>query len=326
MPVPRGPGATTIAPQPRGAAPFQHQTPVPAQFWPFAIAALVAGTAIVSGSLAANSGAMVFPVVALMLLGGLPHGACDISLAASALQCGRRQLVPFVGLYILVALAMAALWWIAPIAALIVFLALSGIHFGEDWTMLPPGLLRAMAGMAIITLPAFGQPEQVAALFVALTGSDAAVMVARWAVAAAPLTVLVTLVGLAETWRLGHRRWVAAQTISYLGLLLLPPLIGFTLYFAGLHAPQHWAGLQRALPRARKITARQEGFWMTGLTLALWLGWLRFAHIASPLGSGAEAFRLLSIVAAPHLALSLAIERRLSKPVPPESARQQVPR
>jgi hypothetical protein len=39
---------------------------------------------------------------------------------------------------------------------------------------------------------------------------------------------------------------------------------------------------------------------------------MRWAHVVSPLVSSAEAFRLLSIVAAPHLALSLTIERRIN--------------
>ncbi len=287
------------------------QGKVPELFWPLALVALVAGTAISAGWLSASSGWLLYPAIAAMLLGGLPHGACDISLAASALHCNRRDMAPLIGLYILIAAAMTALWWFSPLAALLVFLGLSGLHFGEDWTMLPSGLLRAMAGMAVITAAAFGQQDQVAELFVALTGSPHAVTVARWAQAAAPLTGLVTLVGLEAAWRMGYRAWVIAYCGCLLGLLLLPPTFGFALFFAGLHAPRHWQSVQRNLPRARAITAGQEGLWLTILTMTIWLAWLNWAHVRSALGSSAEAFRLLSIVAAPHLALSLTIERRI---------------
>lgn len=287
------------------------QGKVPELFWLLAFAAMAAGIAIRCGWLAAGSALLLYPAITAMLLGGLPHGACDISLATAALRCNRRDMASLIGLYVLVAAAMATLWWLSPLAALLVFLGLSGMHFGEDWTMLPSGLLRAMAGMAVITTAAFGQQHRVADLFVALTGSPHAVMVARWAQAAAPLTVLVTLVGLEAAWRMGYRAWVAAYCVCLLGLLALPPVAGFTLFFVGLHAPRHWESLQRALPQTRAITARQEGLWLTILTVTLWLGWIRFAQVVSPLGSSAEAFRLLSIVAAPHLALSLTIERRI---------------
>jgi len=136
-------------------------------------------------------------------------------------------------------------------------------------------------------------------------------MVARWAQAAAPLTWLVTLVGLETAWRMGYRSWAIVYCTCLLGLLVLRPLIGFTLFFVGLHAPRHWQALQRNLPQARAITAGHEGLWLTILTPTVWLAWMRIAHVTSPLGSSAEAFRLLSIVAAPHLALSLTIERRI---------------
>jgi hypothetical protein len=59
-------------------------------FWPLAFLALAAGVAISGGWLIAGSGWLLYPAIAAMLLGGLPHGACDVSLAAAALHCNRR--------------------------------------------------------------------------------------------------------------------------------------------------------------------------------------------------------------------------------------------
>ena len=306
------------------AAPFgQTQNTWPAQagqgfwfFWP--LMALVAGRGlgVQAGLWSADSAIITQGAVAIMLLGGLPHGACDLSLAAAALQRGWRELGLVLVLYVLTGAAMAGLWWLSPIAALIVFLALSGFHFGEDWAMLPSGLLRVMAGLAVITTAAIGQPAQVSALFVGLTGSSLAPIVAHWLAAAAPVTLLVTAVGLTSAWQAGLRLLVLAYGLSYAGLLFLPPMLGFALFFVGLHAPLHWRTVIRHLPGRQILIARREAIGFTALTLAVWLVWL--AGWGLPMGGslGAEAFRLLSIVAAPHLALSLALERRLKCGVP----------
>ncbi|WP_353228383.1 beta-carotene 15,15'-dioxygenase, Brp/Blh family [Novosphingobium sp.] len=287
-------------------------------FWLLAGAAMLCGAAAQEGWWPALASPVVTGAVAVMLIGGLPHGACDLSLAAGALRLGSRDLALVLVLYLAVAAAMALLWVVAPVAALVLFLGLAGVHFGEDWTMLPPGLLRAMAGMAVIATAALGQPTQVAALFTAMTGSGLGVPIARWAAAAAPVTGLVTLVGLMLAWRDGHCRWVVAQVVSYAGLLVLPPLLGFCVFFAGLHAPLHWHTVMHRLQHRNPALVRAEGGALTTLTLAVWLVALmtggRWMHLASGgLPLGAEAFRLLSIVAAPHLALSLAIDRRLAR-------------
>ncbi len=284
---------------------------VPELFWPLAVAVAVSGLAIASGVISATSHWLIYPAITAMLVGGLPHGACDIALAMTSFKRTRREIVPPIGAYIGVGAMMVALWSLSPVAALLVFLGLSGFHFGEDWAMLPSGLLRAMAGFSVITMAAFGQQDAVAQLFAALTGSPDAVMVARWVKAAAPVCFLVTLISVHLAWRSGHRRWVTACCTCLLGLLLLPPIVGFTLFFVGLHGPRHWQSVQRMMRPKQLLNAGRESVSLTVLTLALWLIWMWFAREPSGLESSAEAFRLLSIVAAPHLALSLAIERRL---------------
>lgn len=172
------------------------QGKVPVLFWSLAFGGLAAGLANSAGWLAAGSGWLHNPAIAAMLLGGLPHGTCDISLEAATLRCRWRDFVPLISLYVVVTATKTWLWWLSPLAALLVFLGMSAIHLGEYWAMLHSGLLRAVAGMAVITTAAFGQQDRAADLFVALTKSPHAFMIARWAQAAAPLTWLVTLVGI----------------------------------------------------------------------------------------------------------------------------------
>jgi Brp/Blh family beta-carotene 15,15'-monooxygenase len=303
-------------------SPAQPAWPTPvgqvsALFWPLALIAVTGAALVRHQGWAIEGGPALWVAIAVMLIGGLPHGACDIALAAVAWQTGGRALGLIVAAYLGVAGVMLVLWWLAPVAALLMFLALAGVHFGEDWTMLPRGLLRVMAGLAVITTAALGQPGAVGALFAAMTHSAWAVPIARWAAAAAPVTLLVTLVGLMLAWQAGHRIWVLAQALSYACLMALPPLMGFAVFFVGLHAPLHWDHVTQALPGHWRRAAVWQGAGLTLLVLAGWLAalWGRGLIVPgaiSPLLVGGDAFRLLSVVAAPHLALSLALERRLA--------------
>ena len=286
-------------------------------FWPLALVALVAALTARHGGWPIDGGPALLVATAVMLLGGLPHGACDMALAAAAWRIHWHGLVLIVAAYLGVAALMMALWWAVPVAALLLFLALAGVHFGEDWTMLPRGLLRIMAGLAVITTAALGQPGPVGALFAVMTRSPLALPIAHWAAAAAPVALLVTLVGLVLAWRAGNRVWVLAQTICYACLLTLPPLIGFAVFFVGLHSPLHWRQVVQTLPRQWRGAALRQGVWLTALVLGVWVWalWFRGVVVMSPtmpLIIGGDAFRLLSIVAAPHLALSLVIERQLA--------------
>ncbi len=292
---------------------------VSALFWPLAVLACGCGMGSRFGWWAIDSAPVTATAIAVMLIGGLPHGACDMALAATAWRTGRRLMAALVTAYIGVAAAMAMLWWLAPVLALLVFLALAALHFGEDWAMLPAGLLRLMAGLAVIATAALGAPQAVAALFTAMTASPLGTPIAAWAAAMAPMTLLVTLVGLILAWQAGNRAWVMAQTMSYACLLTLPPLIGFGVFFVGLHAPLHWRQVARALPPMRHGAAKRQGAGLTVLVLAIWFGalWgkgLLMARPATLLLVGGDAFCLLSIVAAPHLALSLALERHVRRP------------
>lgn len=291
---------------------------VSALFWILAPVAALCGIGATLGWWSGQSAPITLAAIAVMLIGGLPHGACDMSLAATAWRLDRAAMAKILALYIGVAALMAALWWLTPVIALIVFLALAGLHFGEDWAMLPPGLLRMMAGLSVITVAALGQPTQVTALFFAMTGSPLAEQIAHWAAAAAPMTLLVTLVGAAGAWRAGHSTWVLAQTLGYALLFVLPPVLGFAVFFVGLHAPLHWREVVRRLPHIRLASARTEGAALTALVLLVWCGALwRFGLVSHAVPGtvriGGAAFCLLSIVAAPHLALSLAIGRRIDR-------------
>ena len=256
--------------------------------------------------------AAVSVATGVFVAGGLPHGAYDIALLRRTIALDWRAMVLAVGGYAAIALLMAVAWATVPLAALIVFLAVAALHFGEDWQMLDEPLLRVAAGAAIIAAPTIAHPAAVSALFVAMSDARAHV-IAQIIAAAAPVALLVTAVGIASAWRDGSRRWAAAMALCLLLLLIVPPVAGFALFFVFLHAPRHLAQTRSSL---RDMTFARWLATGAGLSVAAILGWWAVQRLAPALADTAlavQAFQLLASVAVPHLLLSRWLEKRLDR-------------
>jgi Brp/Blh family beta-carotene 15,15'-monooxygenase len=287
-----------------GTGAYPAYVPVPKFFWP----AFVSLTLALALDVPLTGNGFLALAAVLMLIGGLPHGAFDIAIAQSVLKLKRSSAAAFFLAYVGVAVAMMALWALAPVTTLCLFLALSAVHFGEDWRMLDSGLLRAMAGASVLCIPAFAHPDSVTALFVAMAGPEAD-WVRRFIVAFTPVAVLVTSVGMLMAVRAGHSGWALAQFAALLALAVLPPQVGFLLYFVFLHSPLHMRGVAATLP-----SWSGPRFWIYGGLMCF--ACLALAVLLAPglisgqsLAMSAEAFRLLSVVAAPHLLLTLFVDR-----------------
>ncbi len=256
--------------------------------------------------------AAVTAATLLFIAGGLPHGAYDIALLRRVVSLDRHGLGLAVGAYAATAVGMAALWMTVPLVALVLFLAVAALHFGEDWQMLEEPLLRFAAGAAVIAAPTIGHRAEVSALFVAMS-DERAVLVAQIVTAAAPVTMLVTAVGIGVAWRDGSREWAAAMTLC-LGLLLIaPPVAGFALFFVFLHSPRHLAQTRVVLRDMTLVRWIAVGASLSGLAIVGWWGLQRLAP--SPVDGvvAAQAFELLASVAVPHLMLSRWLEKRLDR-------------
>ncbi|MCU6454095.1 Brp/Blh family beta-carotene 15,15'-dioxygenase [Sphingomonas sp. A2-49] len=284
----------------------------------------IAAAALVVATLAGvplGQPAAVAAATLVFIGGGLPHGAYDIALLRRSGALGRFGVRLAVGGYVAVALLMVTLWLTLPLVALALFLVVAAVHFGEDWQMLDEPLLRVAAGTAVIAAATIGHPAEVAALFVAMSDSRAAV-IAQVVTAVAPVALLVTAVGIAAAWRDGGRSWASAMTLCFALLLILPPVAGFALFFVFLHSPRHLARTRAAL---RDMTAARwlgTGAMLSGLAIFGW--WVVRTIVPSGLGPSAtaQAFQLLASVAVPHLLLSRGLERRLS---PDPSFRKSMP-
>lgn len=248
----------------------------------------------------------------LFIAGGLPHGAYDIALLRRAVALRTDRLMLAVAGYVMIAVSMAALWMTVPLVALMLFLAVAAVHFGEDWQMLDEPLLRCAAGAAVIAAATIGHPAEVAALFTAMS-DPRSVVVAQIIVAAAPVALLVTAVGVVLAWRDGSRDWAAAMTLCLGLLVLLPPVWGFALFFVFLHSPRHLAETRTTLGDMTRTRWLATG---AVLSLVAVLGWLAVRLVAPPhidQPMVAQAFQLLASVAVPHLLLSRWLQRRLDR-------------
>ena len=284
----------------RGTGTYPAYVPVPRFFWP-AFVVLAFGF-VLDAPLTGNWFLAVAAV--LMLIGGLPHGAFDIAIARSALNLSPSAAAVFIFAYIGVAGLMIVLWAVAPILTLCLFLALAAVHFGEDWRMLESGLLRTMAGASVLCIPAFAHPDAVSAIFVAMAGPEAD-WVRRVIIAFTPVAVLVTLVGLLFAVRGNDTGWATAQFAAFGALAILPPQVGFLLYFVFLHSPLQMRGVAATLPGWSGARFLLYGGLMCLACFALAILITPGVISGQSLTMSAEAFRLLSVVAAPHLLLTL---------------------
>lgn len=293
---------------PRRRVPSGRGDVVYAAYW---FAAIALGAAALLGVPLGQAAAVAVGAV-VFIGGGLPHGAYDIALLRRVMLMDRNRLTLAVAGYVLTAVSMAILWRSAPLVALILFLAVAAVHFGEDWPMLEEPLLRVAAGAAVIAAPTIGHPAEVSALFVAMSDTRATV-IAQIITAAAPVTLLVTAVGIVVAWRDGSRHWAAAMALCLALLLVLPPVWGFALFFVFLHSPRHLAQTRVAL---HGMTRRRWLGTGAALSVVTVLGWCGLQWIAPPVIGPpmvAQAFQLLASVAVPHLLLSRWIERRLDQ-------------
>ena len=319
--------AVTIVAHPRPSserrASSRHRAPsgrgdvVYPAYW-VAAAALIVATLL---GLPLGQPAAVVAATIVFIGGGLPHGAYDIALLRRAVALDRSgggmaggglvRVGLVVGGYVATALLMVSLWLTMPLVALVLFLAVAAVHFGEDWAMLEEPLLRVAAGAAVIGAATIGHPSAVSGVFVAMSDPRGAV-VARIVTAIAPVALLVTLVGIALAWRQGSRHWASAMAVCLGLLIVLPPVAGFALFFVFLHSPRHLAQtrvLLRDMTRARWIGT---GALLSGVAILGWWGVRVIAPSRFDPSLGAQAFQLLASVAVPHLLLSRWLERRLA--------------
>lgn len=166
---------------------------------------------------------LVFAAVAIGAI-GMAHGASDLEIVE------HRQRPLFLSLYASVFL-LCLCWWIAdPSVAVPAFLLASAIHFGiEDAPSSRPGE-RIARGVSLVATPATVHSASLTGILY-LAGVSRTVlpfMVGTLAIAGGVAAAGLAIMGLAR-----HDRRLLIGTSA---LLVLPPLIGFSVGFLVLHA------------------------------------------------------------------------------------------
>ncbi len=250
--------------------------------WLFLALGAFAVAAQALDGLALPSHALVAVLAVAVAVTGLPHGALDPWVAWRAgLWKGRWGWLAFNLAYVAIAAAVVAVWWLAPGPSLALFLALSAWHFAGDWRLHLPGWARAVAGLALLALPAWRWPAQVDAAFALLAGPEGSI-IANWLGVAAPALAAGMAAVVLVALRRSRASAIELAAVAALALLL-PPLVYFIVYFCALHSLRHL----RLAARGADTASRWR---MAGVALLYTLLTLVAAAAAWPwLATGASA-------------------------------------
>jgi Brp/Blh family beta-carotene 15,15'-monooxygenase len=243
-----------------------------------------------------------------VLVFGLPHGALDPLVARRAgLTPGLAGALGFHLAYGAIALAVLWTWMIAPVAALIGFLAYSAYHFGGDWTR--PAGARLALGAAVLSLPSVIHPAEVGSIYALLSG-EAAAQIAEIQHRFAPvwLTVITACIALNRADRGRSGAELAGLTAL---AFLTPPLIFFMIYFCALHSPRHFLQVWRVGDDRRRSARVAVIYTALAAALALAAAWIVADGGVDPAAISLQiVFIGLAALTAPHLVVSSLSERR----------------
>jgi Brp/Blh family beta-carotene 15,15'-monooxygenase len=279
-----------------------------------AITALILSIAAALYGIDLGQPSVTIPACGAILLFGLPHGTLDIELLRGGARARSLPRPVLIMLYLALAGTTGLIWVASPIMALTCFLAVAVVHFAEDWRAGTTPLFAHAMALATLTSPALLHRDAVMALFETLTGEAEGAMLAQLLLLVAPVALLAGCVGCADLWRTGHATLAASGAIALGALLLLPPLIGFAIYFCLLHSPAHLRSnirLASGLSGGRRQAKRKIALIIASLTLAA-LGITALLFTLQPaLNAGDDlmnaTFMTLSILTVPHMLMPIMV-------------------
>ncbi|KFL44776.1 hypothetical protein IL54_0142 [Sphingobium sp. ba1] len=256
---------------------------------------------------------------ATLLIFGMPHGSFDLALLQRH-STGRGVFgsrIALILLYLACAGVMYLLWRAAPLAALTAFLLMSVIHFAEDWEGCGSPFIAGGIALALISAPSLSHGDSLSTLFVTLSGRASAAILADCLLLVAPTMLLLAIAGVAMLWHMGRRRLALSAACALLAMLVLPPVMGFALFFCLVHSPIQFRS------HATALGLRGIDQW-GGTVIPLSLGGLGIAVAIFALGSGqslpegifASSFMALSVLTAPHMAVPMILRMAQGQKAP----------
>lgn len=255
------------------------------------------------GFLADTPALTVIASLALLVF-GLPHGAFDLALLRRAAGTNFRTgpSLAVIALYLGCAAAMYFAWRVGPLFALAGFLTMAIAHFAEDWEACGSRFIACGIAAAIVSAPSVLHIDQLRGLFALLTGDAVAAGLADMLLLVAPAALAVALIGWVLLWQAGQRALAVSAVCALAATLLLPPVLGFALFFCLVHSPmqfRHHAGLLglRGFEQWGGIVAPVS---LAGLGIAAAV-FIENGDTSIPANLFAASFMTLSILTVPHM-------------------------
>lgn len=281
--------------------------------------AVVAATVVVSLGWPVTAGRLAVPVAVLAVLVGVPHGAVDGALLATAEPTAGRRAA---WVYLAVFAAVGAAVWLATVPAVLVLLVAAVVHFGlgeveyADAGPTRPGRSAGSwervaavvgSGGVVVAVPFAVHPQPVNSVLAALSPGLVTALSpgVRWTAAAVAVACLAVTVAC----RVLSRRLREAGE----GLLLLvmafvaPPVLSFAVFFGAWHSLRHLTRLLQPGTATIAGVAPSSGglnrrvvVWSAAASVAV------VAVVAAGLAwSGVATVRLLALLVAGLLALTV---------------------
>jgi Brp/Blh family beta-carotene 15,15'-monooxygenase len=255
--------------------------------------------------------------LAFVVVIGLPHGAFD---GAIARHLGYSRtlggLIKFITVYLCLAGAVVAFWVWQPGLALALFLLISAVHFGYGDATATNGIARAVqiaahGGVAVFGISLF-HLQQVTPIYAALTNGDimlAVMMTEMFPIFIMPVAALYLIAAISDA---GLRPRLVELALLCLLLSVVPPLVGFAIYFCVIHTGRHMRQIWDRV--SSHVTPRHILSQAMLFTLASWGGgammlwWLDSGNISQDLLQ--VIFIGLAALTVPHMILVDGLFRR----------------
>ena len=246
-----------------------------------------------------------------IVLIGLPHGALD---GAVAMHLGLvdkfSTMARFVIIYVGLAGLVVGAWIIAPSLSLIVFLTISMLHFGAGDARHGEGILRfaetlAHGGLAIVGISQFHRSEADEIFYYLINQDTAMVWLAINVLTVAVIVAIITCVSQAAK----DVKWSATTLeLLILGIVyaLVPPLLGFAIYFCLVHSARHFRRILSTIKATVDFSniKNQAILFTTASWIAAGIAFWMLADFADP---GPTVMRItfigLAALTVPHMLL-----------------------
>lgn len=276
--------------------------------------ALAIGSLTLAGAGGAAIGGSTGTIAACLaiLIFGLPHGSLDLEILKHHYAAGAGSMIAVLLLYLGLAFTMWALWQGNPVAALAVFLGIAILHFSEDWPETGSAFLAQGMACAMLAAPVWFHGGALRDAFVALSGTSDAALVADMLLLLAPVSLAVAVVAMWTLWQTGHRQRAMTAAFALVGLIVLPPVIGFACFFCLYHSPRHFSEAIGRMTGIRHVELAVGLVTLAALGLAVVL-FLATAGVDLPARFIAASFLTLSLLTVPHMLVPLLVEAVAAK-------------